>query len=439
MNVMIFNRKIEVIFTKQDELILDGQSKICNWLYNHLLEMTIKDYKENNNDKKLLTGRNLRNQVPILKQEFIFLYSVHSSPLKNTAIRLKETYKKFFNNETGYPKFKSWKKHWFSLYYDEPNKGFKLIENKNLQISLGINKENKRIKVIGKLKENLNLRNTDKIKNFRLCKQQGNKFYAIFCIERKDIDKKETNKWIAIDQNHKNFFVAIDNTGVSYEFEKLPQTKYWDKVIDEIKSKRDLCSRKSKLIETETGRSYYLPSKRWTKLNKALDNAYHKRREQIKSSCYSIANWIAKNYDYVAIRDYTPSLNTATYDNMHRSMLNQEIIGEFRNILKWVMERSGKHYSKVDEKDTTKNCCICGNKEKKDPQIREFTCQKCKTKLSRDINSSVNIAKKDKLLSGSDYVDWDLYNSTYTAKWNFKKSKILFTGHTLEKSNIWMN
>lgn len=39
----------------------------------------------------------------------------------------------------------------------------------------------------------------------------------------------------------------------------------------------------------------------------------------------------------------------------------------------------------------------------------------------------------------SDYVDWDLYNSTYTAKWDFKKSKILFAGHTLEKSNIWMN
>lgn len=289
MNVMIFNRKIEVIFTKEDELILDGQSKICNWLYNYLLEMTIKDYKENNNDKKLLAGRNLRNQVPILKQEFVFLNSVHSSPLKNTAIRLKESYKKFFNNETEYPKFKSWKKHWFSLYYDEPNKGFKLIE-------------------------------------------------------------------------------------------------------------------------TETGKSYYLPSKRWTKLNNALDNAYHKRREQIKSSCYSIVNWIAKNYDYVAIGDYTPSLNTATQDNMHRSMLNQEIIGEFRNILKWVMERSGKHYSKVDEKDTIKTCCICGNKE-----------------------------KKDKLLSGSDYVDWNLYNSTYTAKWNFKKSKILFTDHTLEKSNIWMN
>ncbi len=87
----------------------------------------------------------------------------------------------------------------FLLYYDEPNKSFKLIENKNLQIFLGVNKENKRIKAIEKLKENLNFRNTDKIKNFRLCKQQSNKFYAIFCIERKDIDKKEINRWIAID------------------------------------------------------------------------------------------------------------------------------------------------------------------------------------------------------------------------------------------------
>ena len=37
---------------------------------------------------------------------------------------------------------RKWKKHWFSLYYDDPNKGFKIIDNKDLQISSGVNKEN---------------------------------------------------------------------------------------------------------------------------------------------------------------------------------------------------------------------------------------------------------------------------------------------------------
>jgi putative transposase len=360
MSRIVFNRKVEILFTAEDKLILDGQSRICNWLYNHLLEMAIDDYKDNNNKMELLNGKNLRNQVPILKQDYKFLNSVHSSPLKNTAIRLKETYERFFKQRSGYPKFKSWKQGWFSLFYDEPNKGFKLIENNKLQLSLGIDENNKRLKVTGELKESLHLRYTDNIKNFRLCKQQGNRFYAVFCIERNEIPKKEVKKWISIDQNHKNFFVAVDNEGVSFEFEKLAQLKYWDKVIDKLKSKRDLCERKAELITLNSGKSYYLPSKRWSRLNKVLDNAYHTRREQIKSACYSVANWIAKNYDYAAIGDYTPDLSTAVEDNMRRSMLNQEIIGEFRRTLEWVMGRSGKTFSKVDERDTTKTCCICG-------------------------------------------------------------------------------
>ena len=124
--------------------MLDGQSKILNWLYNHLLQMTIDDYKNNNNNKMLLSGRNLRNQVPGLKEEFNFLKSVHSSPIKNTAIRLKDAYVKFFKEQSvGFPKFRPWKKKWFSLYYDEANKGFKILSNKKIKISLGQNESGK--------------------------------------------------------------------------------------------------------------------------------------------------------------------------------------------------------------------------------------------------------------------------------------------------------
>lgn len=128
---MKFARKIEVIFSKEDERILDGQSKICNWLYNKLLEESIKDYKENNNANKLLDGRNLRNLVPKLKNDNEFLKSVHSSPLKNTALRLKDAYDRFFDNLRGFPHYRAWKDKWFSLFYDDPNKGFKLLDGKS--------------------------------------------------------------------------------------------------------------------------------------------------------------------------------------------------------------------------------------------------------------------------------------------------------------------
>ncbi|MGL5381186.1 RNA-guided endonuclease InsQ/TnpB family protein [Clostridium sp.] len=393
---MIYAKKIEIIFDEKDEHILDGQSKICNWLYNQLLQTTIEDYK-NGNDKKLLSGRNLRNYATKMKTNNKFLYSVHSSPLKNTAIRVKESYEKFFKRNCSYPNFRSFKRNWFSLFYDEPNKGFKLLDSRNLRISLGKNEFNKQIYVKGYLRERFNLKETEKVKNFRLCKQQGDKFYAVFTIERENNLRNEIKSWIAIDQNHKNLFVAIDNKGNTFEFEKLYQTKYFDKLIDEVKSKRDLCNRKNKLKYSEHGSKYYLPSKRYLRLNKTLDKLYHKKREQIKLIMYSIANYIAKNYDKAVIGDYTPTVEVAIDKNMHRGMLNQSLVGMFRKILNWTMEKSNKTCVVVSEKDTTKTCCVCGNIEKKDPSIRKFTCVSCEETILRDVNSAINIARKDNL------------------------------------------
>jgi len=76
---MIFNRKVEVEFSDEDTRRLDGQSKICNWLYNQLLEMCISDYENNDGKKNLLSSRNLRDLIPSLKKEYPFLKAVYLS------------------------------------------------------------------------------------------------------------------------------------------------------------------------------------------------------------------------------------------------------------------------------------------------------------------------------------------------------------------------
>ena len=269
---MLFARKVKVTFSKQDEHILDGQSKICNWLYNSLFELNEEEYKEKGKACKLLSGRNLRNEVPKIKEEMIFLNTVHSSPLKNTALRLKDAYTKYFRGECEHPHYRSWKKSWFSLYYDEPNKGWKLLKDNQLDISLGVSESSsKNIHVIGQLQNNLKLRKEDKIKTFRLCKEKGT-FYAIFTIEREEVitEQQDIQTWLSIDPNHKNFFMAIDNEGKSYLFEKIKLIKYWDKNIDDLKSKRDKHVRKSVKVIQGKGGNYYNPSQEWNRLNNAL-------------------------------------------------------------------------------------------------------------------------------------------------------------------------
>jgi putative transposase len=435
---MIYNRKIKLRTSKDQELLLDGQSKMCNWLYNKLYELVETDYK-NGNTKKLINGRNLRNEVPKIKQNSPFLYKVHSSPLKNAALRLKESYDRFFDPklENQKPKFRSWKKKWFSLFYDEPTKGFKLLEENKLSISFGklsdeeyvnLQQKDKTIKkqlsIIVTLLEPIVLTEYEKIKTLRITKDIGG-YYAIFTLESvKEQEKVQEESYIIFDPNHKNLAVGIDHKGISYELKSISSTlKYWDKRIDHLKSKRDKCEKRSKLVVTPHT-EYWKPSNRWNYLNQALERAELTRREQIKQALYSFAHYFSKKYDHIFIGDYVPTPDVATYGSMRRAMLNQTPIGQFRKIMEWVQEKNQKHYSKVDEFNTTKDCCVCGYQEKKDPDVRIFTCPSCHTTMYRDMNSVVNIGKKEgKLLPRLGYVGVE--NPMYTVWWDWKEQTIV--------------
>ncbi len=48
----------------------------------------------------------------------------------------------------------------------------------------------------------------------------------------------------------------------------------------------------------------------------------------------------------------------------------------------------------VSPRNTSKTCSRCGHVNKKFKDERMFTCPKCGLKLDRDLNASINIAKK---------------------------------------------
>lgn len=419
---MIQSRKIEFVISKESKEMLDQQSKICNWLYNQLITII----KKNNEMMTLSSLFKLSNQ---LKKANDFLNSLEDSLLNNVIYRLYKNYKAL-NREINKLNYNSWINNWYSLQFNKPNKHFKLLSKNQLLIYLGNNK-----KVIElKLKRNNNLRIIDCIK-FIIITKDINSFYVIFVFERKEITKKPINNFISIDQNHSNFFVGVDNNGNSFEIKQLKIHKYYEKEIAKVKSKMTKCNKVYKEINQE-GKEVFLISNRYKKLKITIQKLSRRKQEQVKQSCYAIANWVAKNYDLVIIGSYAPSLKLAPYRDMRRIMLNQSTISYFKNILQWVMKRSGKKLVIIDERNTTKICCICQASEIKEPNIRIFQCYKCKNIINRDINSCINLAKKAKLLSSQDYVNWELSKFTYTIKWNLFKSKLLLIDELKKEKEI---
>ncbi len=390
---------------------LDDQSRKCNSLYNKVLEKAnqLKDQFKKTGDlessKILYSPRGLRNLVPGIKEEYPYLKSVYSAPLKNTALRVTDAIKAYQQSrkgkragaKTGWPGFRSWSSSWFSLLYDEPTKGYR-FEGNNLVLSLGTGIEKKRHSLTVPISDVHALEGKE-IRNLRIVKESGF-FSAVVTVIRLLPETKPIKKILALDPNHKNFAYGVDNEGKAVEIAAPFWLKAFDVRLDELKSKLDRCKKKSYLvpvvdIQGAIVKQRWQPSRRYAKIAAVYAKTLTKRRELTKLFCYRLASYFYKHYDLVAVGDYTPRGNGITTP-MRRAMNNRSLIGRFKEILSWVALKSGKSYHEFAEKGTTRTCHAC---EFIVPNglalhVRQWTCPSCSAHHIRDENAACNGLRK---------------------------------------------
>jgi putative transposase len=291
-----------------------------------------------------------------------------------------------------WPRFRAWKRSWFSLQYDEPWKGYHL-EGCTLTLSLGQDAAGKQLKLTFQLSEALpHLVNHNHIRQCRIAKE-GQIYTVIFTIERRLPGGKPLQQVVALDPNHKNFAYTVGTDGKATEIHNPYFLKSLEKRIDRLKAKRDRCKKKAKQVTRSDGSTFWLPSRRWRYLNARLQDVYRKRREQTKQFLYTVANRLYHNYDAVGIGDYVPHGGGLTR-KMCRSMNNQSLNGRFKHVLSWVALRSGKQSLEWEECGSTRTCHDCGYVvENGIPvEMREWNCpgERCSSHHIRDENAARN-------------------------------------------------
>ncbi len=397
--------KIPLTVTAEQAAILDGQSKIANWLYNKLLEVAHalrKQYRATQDKeigRTLYTERGLRDLIPALKEQYPFLRTIYSSPLKNAALRLSQAIRSYQDGKHGtrkkpvnWPRFRAWKRSWFSLQYDEPWKGYDLA-GRTLTLSLGKDAAGKQLKLTLTLAEPLpHWVGYEHIRQCRIVKE-GHLYWVVFTVERRLPNGKPLRKVVALDPNHKNCAYAVGTDGQAAEIHNPYFLKALDKRIDQLKAKRDRCKKKAKQITRSDGSTFWLPSNRWLFLNARLQDVYRKRREQTKQFLYTVANRLYHDYDAVGVGDYVPHGGGIT-KKMRRSMNNQSLNRRFKDVLAWVAMRSGKQYLEWEEGGSTRTCHDCGYvvKDGIPVDMREWDCPgpECSSHHIRDENAARN-------------------------------------------------
>jgi putative transposase len=177
--------------------------------------------------RALYTPRGLRNLLPILKADHPFLKSVHSSPLKNAALRLSRAIQAHQDSRSGrragpavqWPRFHRWNRDWFSLEYDEPGKGFS-FGGGTLRLSLGANAQGKRLALEIPLGETVG--GLGAARNLRIVKE-GRTYFAVVTLRRFLPAPKPIRTAVALDPNHKNFAYGVGTDGRAFEIQNLPR------------------------------------------------------------------------------------------------------------------------------------------------------------------------------------------------------------------------
>lgn len=392
-------QKIEIKLSKEDRKALDDTSKLCCRLYNYLLNYCKLFYFSNNKSNYLLKPYQLSYRLKDIKEEIPILKGVYSLLLDNVAYRLRKGLLAI-PEDTRYKNinYQDWDKNWFTLQYSKCNVGYK-VKNNNLEISLSAKK---RISV--KLLEK---KNEFKTVYLEITKQHD-RYFAIFC-RRKEVPDTipmcSIKNWIAIDQNHENFFIAINSQGQSIRINKLQSESYFNQSIDDIVDKIKVCTK----------------TKRKKNLYKALNRITNRRKEQTDTALHSIAKELATKYDLVLIGDYVPCREDIPFENMKKVMVDRTHIANFRKILEWDMKKNGKIFKLVNERSTTSKCCICGLEEYRNPHQRNFKCKQTGKFIIRDLNSCINIARKGGVVVKNPVVD----KIMYTYRFDFKMSKLI--------------
>ena len=266
-------------------------------------------------------------------------------------------FRKDGNRKAGFPRFKSIDR-MKSLYY--PQFGFSLGKKLNVmpfeEIPIVQHREVK-----------------GRIKTLTLKREPSGKWFACFAVEETPfIRPPNGGSRIGVDLGLKTLATLSNGSNIN-------NPRHIDKHQEKIAFLQRASDRKKK------------GSKNRRKAKRGVAIAFEKLKNVRTDFLHRISHNRANSYSFIALEDLASQVLA---EQNHGKQINDACWGELANMLRYKAESAGCEVVFVNPKDTTKKCCICGNKIDMPLSIRNYCCPVCGNRMDRDLNAARNILKR---------------------------------------------
>lgn len=337
----------------------------ARFVWNNLLneyQETFKMFKEQGYTKLKCNQTTFNTMLTMLKKQYPFLYESESSSLQQVYRDLLQSFNRFFNNTSNYPKFKSKKnpKHGFRIQNN--NNNIKITNNTIVLPKLGEVHYRTSTQYKQLLKES-------KINNVTI-KKEHNNYYAVFNIETEKHSMEKTGQTVGIDLGIRTLATLSNGLKITNL-----DTTYEDKMI-------------KKYYRILSRRKYN--SKRYNKILKTLGKWIQRKTNKIEDAYHKLSHYLVKNYDIICMEDLDIKelFQNTDLSSSLQSMSWRKLV----DMIKYKCEWYGKKFIQISRWfPSSKNCSQCGYYYKDLGDKEEWTCPHCQTHHDRDINAAKNI------------------------------------------------
>ena len=219
-------------------------------------------------------------------------------------------------------------------------------------------------------------------KHATISQTKTGKWFVKICVEKKEEPKNKNGKSVGIDWNCRDEDFIVMSNGT-----KAKCPRYLQKASKQLGHQQRLLSKKFvKGLEIQSNN--YLKQKQKVAL------LHEKVANQRKDWLHKLSRKICDEYETVVVED----TNLQTMAKMHHG----KVVGDqgFGMLRKMISYKG--HLEKVNPKNTSKTCHICGFvNEKVVVGVNEWECPNCGAKHDRDINAALNILHKWNVTSQS--------------------------------------